>query len=328
MKVLLAHLVSLSTSTSSPSKDAIFNEWCTNVGILCDHAEVRTGPESVGGRGVFSTNEISRGNVAISIPRYLAFTRFNAAGYFPVLANALEECRREKQGYLKRIWNRIRRKPEVELSEEDDFWQAELTAYALATLETDHPWSTWISQWNRDDPMQSLVDQSTWKFDDEAVNVAISDFGGMAPDIPKYKINAAVQIRLDEINEYTDKYENKVPTSESMYTTLISRAIGVSDSITACLPMHDMINHSTDPNLAFTFCDGNFELVALRDIAKDEELFLSYMDVANNEGDWDEDKATWLLVQWGIPSSPLKPAIVSLSENQNGLEQLESLSLL
>jgi hypothetical protein len=67
--------------------------------------------------------------------------------------------------------------------------------------------------------------------------------------------------------------------------------------------MHDMINHSFDPNISMQFNDGYFEFIALQNIAKDTELFISYMDVTN-EGIWDEDKATWMLVQWGIPTSP------------------------
>ncbi|KAL7533536.1 hypothetical protein ACHAXR_005297 [Thalassiosira sp. AJA248-18] len=148
---------------------------------------------------------------------------------------------------------------------------------------------------------------STWGFDDEATAMAVSDFRKMAPEIPEYKIGAAVGIRLQELDKYSEKYKNKnVKTSVSMYSTLISRAIGLSDDVTAILPMHDMINHSTNPNLAMAFAvDGNFKLIALHDIPKGEELFLTYQD---STGKWDEDKATWLLVQWGIPSSPAETA--------------------
>jgi len=31
--------------------------------------------------------------------------------------------------------------------------------------------------------------------------------------------------------------------------------------------------------------------------------------VTNAEGDWDDDKAIWLLVQWGIPSFPSESSV-------------------
>ena len=321
MKTLLAYIA---TSIYTAKKDAAFNAWCLDAGIVCPHAEVRTTPDSVAGRGVFSTENLSRGDVVISIPYNLALTQDNAARYFPTLADKLQECRNGRESYLKRIWNRIRKKPAEKLTGED-FWQAELSAYALAALETDHPWSNWISQWQRDDPFQKLIDIGTWKFYSDPITKAVSEYGKMAPEIPCFKINAAVEIRLSEVNQYTERYRTKVPTSESLYATLISRAIGLSESVTACLPMHDMINHSSDPNLAFTFCDGNFELVALHDIPKDKELFLSYMDISNKKGEWDEDKATWLLVQWGIPSSPSKVTMLSSSKGKELSEKDEVL---
>eukprot|EP00580_Thalassiosira_gravida_P002271 CAMPEP_0201602092 /NCGR_PEP_ID=MMETSP0492-20130828/2900_1 /ASSEMBLY_ACC=CAM_ASM_000837 /TAXON_ID=420259 /ORGANISM="Thalassiosira gravida, Strain GMp14c1" /LENGTH=234 /DNA_ID=CAMNT_0048065501 /DNA_START=739 /DNA_END=1443 /DNA_ORIENTATION=- len=218
---------------------------------------------------------------------------------------------------MSRIWDRIRRRSAREELTADDVWQAELTAYALEASTGEHPWSTWISQWERDDPWQKLVDESTWmQEDDGSIDVAVSDFSKMAPAIPGYKTGAAIGIRLQELDEYLERYENsKVPTSASMHSTLISRAIGLSDSVTAILPMHDMINHSSNPNLGFTFFadDESFKMIALEDIPKDEELFLSYTDVNDDEDKWDEDKAAWLLVQWGIPSSPVETTFTSSS---------------
>ena len=156
--------------------------------------------------------------------------------------------------------------------------------------------------------MQNLVDQSNWQYEDEAINKAVKEFQEMAPDISEYKIAAAVGIRLQKLDEYLDKYSNnsgQVQTDASLYSTLLSRAVGLSDSVTAVLPMHDMINHSSNPNVGMVL-DGEdltFKLVATTDIPKDSELFISYMKVLDDGGKWDEDKATWLLVQWGIPSS-------------------------
>mmetsp|Transcript_17716 Transcript_17716/g.42688 ORF Transcript_17716/g.42688 Transcript_17716/m.42688 type:complete len:330 (+) Transcript_17716:128-1117(+) len=308
-------LLFFSFATSIPNNnDALFNAWCSDVGIECPGAEVRTTPDSVAGRGVFCTKDLSCGDEVISIPYYAALTQENGAGYFPSLARELSSARIQKSGQrslLKRIWNRIfrgRSTQREELLAADAFWQAELTAYALAARQGDHPWSTWISQWKREDPFQDLVDASVWRHDVDAIEKAALDFQKMAPDISEHRVGAAIGIRLQELDEYSERYEKeKAPTSESMYATLISRAVGLSDNVTAILPMHDMINHSPDPNVALYFGeDGAFKLIATEDIPKDTEIFLTYMDIVDCEGKWDEDKATWLLVQWGIPSSPLK----------------------
>ena len=52
--------------------------------------------------------------------------------------------------------------------------------------------------------------------------------------------------------------------------------------------------------------DESFKPIALEDIPKDTKLFFSHKVVMDDEGNWDEDKATWLLAHWGIPSAPLE----------------------
>ncbi|KAL7513106.1 hypothetical protein ACHAXN_010164 [Cyclotella atomus] len=307
MKLPLAYIAS---SLLSSTKDVAFNSWCAEVGIVCPNAEVRTTPASVAGRGVFTTSDVSEGDVVLSIPYYCALTQENGRQYFPDLGSKLNSCRKKTQSPIRRLWNQIIGKNDNPLVD-DDFWQAELTAYAIEAIETNHPWAEWISQWFREDPYQQLVNTATWKFDSEVLNGTLDDFSSMAPDISKYKVNAAVGIRLAELYKYAKNYQNKVPFSESTYALLTSRAIGISDGITACLPMHDMINHNFNPNVVMQFNEGFFEFVALRDIPKDSELFLSYMDITDDEGQWDEDKATWMLVQWGIPTSPCDVEVIS-----------------
>ena len=51
--------------------------------------------------------------------------------------------------------------------------------------------------------------------------------------------------------------------------------------------MHDMINHSSSPNLCLTFDISDddyatFKLLALEDVPKDSELFLKYKEVSDN----------------------------------------------
>lgn len=264
--------------------------------------------------GVFSTKDLAEGEGAISIPYHAALTQDNGALYFPTLSKELIALRRSgtKRSLLRRIWNRIMRRRRVDEEQpiiDDDHWQAELSAYALEALAVDHPWATWISQWRRDDPMHSLVEQSAWAEDGgESIIEAVSDFRRMAPFVPEHKVGAAVGIRLEKLDSYLDGYRgggSRVRTSPSLYSVALSRAVGISEGHTAILPMHDMINHSDDPNVGMAFGeDGTFNIIALRDVPKGAELFLRYMDVIGEDGAWDEDKATWLLVQWGIPSAP------------------------
>ena len=274
------------------------------MGILCPNAEVRTTPLSVAGRGVFTTHDASEGDVLLSIPNYSALTQGNGRKYFPDVARKLDGCRKRTQSPIRRVWNGIRRKQD--LFDDEQFWQAELTAYAVEALETGHPWATWVSQWMREDPYQQLIDASDWRVNEQAINNTLAAFSEIAPDISKYKVSAAMDLRLAELNEYKQNYQHNAPFSESIYTTLVSRAIDIGDGVIGLLPMHDMINHSRDPNVSMQFNEeeGYCEFIAERDIPKDSELLLSYMDVTDETGQWDDDRATWMLIQWGIPTSP------------------------
>jgi hypothetical protein len=57
-----------------------------------------------------------------------------------------------------------------------------------------------------------------------------------------------------------------------MYGLLISRAIEFGDQSSGVIPCFDMINHSPIPNLGLAFDGSYFEMIALRSIAKDEEV--------------------------------------------------------
>jgi len=324
----------LFASITNP-KDAAFHEWCTTIGITCAGAQVRTTPQSVAGRGVFSTKDLVAGEKLIKIPYHAALTQGNGALNFPSLAKELLHLREQNAqqqqpsgSALRRLWNRLRRKQQPPIAKEtnagenaQEYWKEELTSYALEAIEQDHPWSTWIEQWQRNDPMQTLVDQGTWTHDNpvytniypngiaESILTAVNDFQEMAPDIPDYKIGAAVGIRLELVDDYLFQYSNKVPTSASLFSLAVSRAVGLTERVTAIIPMHDMINHSAQSNVEMAFNEkdgvfGSFSLIASVDIPKDTELFLRYTDVTDDEGKWNDDKATWLLTQWGIPSSP------------------------
>lgn len=268
--------------------------------------------------------------MVISIPSDVAFTTDNAASYFPELADRLGKVTIKSyygnSGSLpRRMWNRVRRKlsrgrhpAHSTTPTRDEISHAELTAYALASTSSHHPWSAWIDQWTRDDPYQTLVDQ--WcdskkvGAQQAAIDEAVSALCDVAPSIPPTKVGAALGMRLDELADYARRYgdvEHGIPTSLQMHATLSSRTVGLSDEVTAVLPLHDMINHSSEPNLAMGFAlDETFKLFATRDISEGEELFIEYKDVMDEMGEWDEDKAAWLLVHWGIPSSPPEQKVV------------------
>lgn len=283
------------------------------------------------------------GEEVINIPYHAALTQGNGALNFPALTEELLAIRKEntpkQQGVLKRLWNRIRRRQPSVAKETnsgdnaEEYWKEELTAYALEALSSSreggsaanqvHPWSPWIEQWQRNDPMQTLVEQGTWTRDNlvytdmypngiaESIHTAVSDFQKMAPDIPEYKIGAAVGIRLEIVDDYLSQYSNKVPTSASLFSVAVSRAVGLTKHVTAIIPMHDMINHAPQNNVEMRYNaeDESFSLIAAEDIPKDKELFIRYTDVTNAEGNWDDDKAIWLLVQWGIPSFPSESSV-------------------
>jgi len=296
------------TVETQTADDERFTAWCEGAGIEIAGCELRTTPRSVAGRGVFASRNLRLGDEVFSVPHDVALTAENAAAHFPELSRRLLECRPLRaRGRIGRLWDRLRGRQPARL-DADDCWQPELTAYALAALESGHPWSDWIKEFCRDDPYQTLVDSGSWADDPAAILRAVDEFSQMAPDVPRFKVHAALGVRLERLDEYLEGYRGAVPTSPSMYATVTSRAVGLSDSVTALLPFHDMVNHSPEPNIAMQFeSDGRprFSFFALGDIAEDDELFLKYSDVTDDDdGAWDEDKAAWQLVQWGIPSGP------------------------
>lgn len=196
-----------------------------------------------------------------------------------------------------------------QFTDSSDLWQGMLTSFCLATLkakeEDHHPWSPWLSQWQRSDPMQSLFEKgATWR-DEGDVCSCVEELSTMLPDVSKVKLRAAVEMRLgrlEELKTIFDVDKEEELSLNMMYGVLTSRAIELGDGVVGVLPMFDMINHSNEPNLALSYGDEKFSLWATRDIMDGEELFVSYKD-RNTESleEWDEDDAIWMLVQWGIP---------------------------
>ena len=219
--------------------------------------------------------------------------------------------------------------PEVmEFADESDFWQIELTLYALECLQNhpDHPWTTWISQWRRDDPVQRLYERKggvTFR-DKDSIEECVDELHSLLPDANKLKLFAAVDIRLRRLEALKSLFridDDTVSGFDSMYGIVTSRAIGLGDddetssdeSFSAVIPGFDMINHSPTSNLCLSFDEETnyFELIARRDIAHNEELFLTYTrpgtgTIDGTNDSWNEESAIWTLVQWGIPERKKK----------------------
>ena len=309
----------------SASPDARFHSWCDQFGITTPFARLETTPRSVAGRGVFATDDLTQGDVAISIPEELVLHNKSGAGVFPTIAKNVEQKKflfeKRNKGWRRLFKPLTRRNDDIfEFVEPDDFWQAELTAYSLACLDTDHPWATWISQWMRSDPVQKLFEQDGVSWENyDATSACVDELSAMLPDVSKYKLNAAVDLRLRRLAGLQNIFDLDDPRATAMYGCLSSRAIELGPGVTGIIPMFDMVNHSTRPNLALSFNGETFEMFALRDIQKDEELFICYNE--DNELEWDEDRAVWAIVQWGIPQpNPVKqPQLEPMSAEKEDL---------
>ena len=306
------HFSLLASTTCYPSSNQIkplevdiqFKSWCEKVGIINSPSiQLATTPLSVGGRGVFALEEIPKGETLVTIPPHCVLTSNSGSEYFPDVAEDLRRKRRDGRGWF----SQLRRE-----NNETDNWQPELTAFALAATASNHPWSEWISQWNRDDPIQRLFEDGIQTSDEEKVSAVADDLQKMLPELSQLELQAAIQIRLQRFEEqmkiyFNDDFYNGFTRAEiaRMYIILGSRALDLSDDIVGVVPMYDMMNHSLDPNLAFIMNeDFKLELFASRDIAEGEELFLCYNDQTEIEVDgWTEMNSLWTLVQWGIPMS-------------------------
>eukprot|EP00957_Ditylum_brightwellii_P073451 5581818-Ditylum_brightwellii.AAC.1 len=180
-------------------------------------------------------------------------------------------------------------------------WQAELTSYALAAIEENHVWSDWILQWSRNDPVQRLFEgaEHASLTDETAISIAISELCDMAPDVSPIKIRSAIQMQINRFLKFQKIYRIE-DSSAALYATLASRAIRVGDT-TAVIPMFDMINHSTTPNIELKFDGERFQMYTNRFVKEGEELFICY-DIKQIDHEWDEYSALWTLMQWGIPA--------------------------
>lgn len=312
-------LLASSTRTSSSSsllenqikplkEDIQFHSWCEAVGIVNSPTiQLATSPLSVAGRGVFAVDFIPQGEPLVTIPPHCVLTPKVAAQYFPDVAEDLNRKLKRSKGWFSRL---VQRHKTDKANCDDEYWQPELTAYALAAVESENnPWAEWICQWNRDDPILRLFEDGVQPSDGERISAVADELKSMLPELSQLELQAAIQIRLQRFEEHRSIFFNDNSNSFSrqeiarMYAILGSRALDLGDDINGVVPMYDMINHSLDPNLVFAINeDYNLQLFASRDIYAGEELFLCYNNLEQiDRNGWTELNALWTLVQWGIP---------------------------
>jgi SET domain len=310
--VSLARPVNTLVALSKPTlADELMHKWCESMEISINpSAQIITTAASVAGRGVFVLGPLSKNEIVAAIPTYAMFHPRNAGSMFPEVAATLKKRKQQcsaTQTNLKRDWfaalkhrlfRRFRRKEDEEIP-----WQAELTEYAMVAVRDDHAFAPWIRQWARDDPVLKLFQSGATRDDEEAVDTAAKELNRMLPQMPLCKIMAALTIRMEQFESH-QVYLTDPTAAEtaSMYSTLCSRAIGVTEDIVAVVPFHDMINHSFQPNLGLEISDDGryLEIYALDNIPAGKELTFCYSSIGK---EYDEDAALWMLVQWGIPAT-------------------------
>lgn len=295
------------TSLVSSPADVSFHSWCGSVGIgISPSVKLVTTKESVAGRGVFSVEPLEEGESIVRIPTHAVFHPRNAASVFPDEAKRIRRHKKKALGgrrdWITRLWGKMLRR-EFEAGEglDGEFWNAELTSYALVAVEEDHPWSTWISQWQRDDPTHRLISSCPRPDDEKAISATADELRTLMPDLSHLHLQAALAIRLGRFEEHRRLAGlSDDARTAAMYSVLGSRAIDLGGDVVGVLPFFDMINHSLEPNLALSFDGDSFELVAKRAVGEGEELLLQY---TRNDEEMDETNALWALVQWGIPTA-------------------------
>jgi hypothetical protein len=275
--------------------------------------QLLTSPKSVAGRGVFAVDDLNGGDLIARIPSALVLYPENGAACFPKVARDIEsnkikagifEADDRKFRWIHKLWQKVVRRKEtlvLEFMEKDETCMPELTLYALAALEADHPWSPWISQWNRDDPAYRLFASNAKPYQEDVINDTAKELNSIMPDLPLLHLKAALTIRLGRLEEERSVFYLKDNTeTSSMYSVLSSRIIELNDMLVGAIPFHDMINHSLKPNVSIEFNGEWIELFSNRKVENGEELFLCYTKM---DEELNENNALWALIQWGIPLS-------------------------
>jgi len=304
---MLSHTILLSLITS----DSSFHHWCERQGIKALSVSLRTTPESVAGRGVFALGTIAKDSAVLRIPETVVLDVPNAKEQYPNMAKELKEKIQQANEDFEEFCYEY-------TTEHVDWWQAELAMYALAAQSADDGfWSPWISAWQRDDPVQSILFQSKFStvHDDESIfDNCVQDMQNLLPRSAsgpsKAAIERALTVRIGRMKELQTLFE-MTDEQVAMCGLLTSRSISLGPTCghSGVIPFLDMVNHSTRrSNVSLRKTKSVYELYATRNVDAGEELFMCYDHVKEKSSSntcknslSSEDRAAWMLVQWGIP---------------------------
>jgi len=233
--------------------------------------------------------------------------------------------------WIQKLWQRLLLRSSNTIDDED-LWNLELAEYALAACHQNHPWAEWIAQWQRDDPMHRLVCDGVAPHDVTVLEQTAENMHQIVPALDPLALQAALSLRLARYARHaswvrphqqqqqqlqqqhsktnalntTNRHQQQPPPQHHdpelarMYSLVSSRALALDDhGNTGVVPFHDMINHSSRPNLQVVMRHETMEIYCTRDVDAGQELFLQY----TQEGvAMDEIKALWTYIQWGIPT--------------------------
>ena len=336
--------------------DLVLHNWCTQTaGIaLSPSIQICTTPHSVAGRGLFAAHDVEKGEVLALIPREVVLGVDNCRDQMGSVDGQVEEdvmsMNSKNKSGRKRRWikhvlsklsfrrrggnSRTSRSSEStsEITDETTMWAPILTKYALQAKASKHPWSEWIEQWNRCDPMHDaylkmgpilkIVGNGSPEHQmmmEELIGDTATKIQEMMPHIDEKYLQAAISIRLSRLEAhfrllgFADDDNIDMDEALRLYSLITSRAIELDSDTTAVLPFYDLANHNLDPNLGLEFVendgdnDGNangvesagfYSIFARRDIVAGSELFFRYTKF---DEAMDSNAAMWAAINWGIP---------------------------
>jgi len=293
-------------ATSSRNDANSWNSWFSSVNIekVQSSIQVLSIEKSVASRGVFANESFDVGETIVKIPSTSIFTPKTAKKQFPKPAKELSRCRRRERGILgiHSVWKYIKRRKEKRIRNYS--WPAELTAYALQAIEEEHSWATWISDWQRDDPVSSMFERCVRSTNTQEISKTAIELHKINPALSRKKIEIELKAKLLQFEEHKRIYNLKDDArTAKLYSTLSSRVMYLGSGTPGVIPMYDMINHSLDPNVGLSFDGEKFFVYALHDISEGEELLVCYIDTSQ-QFEWDQDLAMSTLLTWGIPYPP------------------------
>ena len=134
--------------------------------------------------------------------------------------------------------------------------------------------------------------------DEDTIDDTVHELLSMVPFLSSDYLRAALSIRLGRFDEDRKLVglENNCKTS-AFYALIGSRATQLGNLPTSIIPLHNMINHSLDPNLSMVEDEAGVKIIPTRQIHEGEELFICYtkLEEAMDNGEFLLLKRTYIL---------------------------------